>query len=167
MSLDLPESLIRLINDKRSELDRTRIKELEERNKKLQNVVDRYFVLCSMCKNYIHKTKSIQITSLTRSSLTRSCLHLPSEVCKTCKKQGLIKICGCGKACCPECIVDKKCETCSQYRCFQCKNENLCRPCKSLIQGVDYECNTCKRIFYTESLYNRHVFRGPCLPDYN
>ena len=110
MSLALPESLIRLINDKRIEPLTKRNKELEKENTDLKNRLEnvkkfagwKHIYICHFCEYYI-KYDDI---------LNTECRH-DLEICKKCYSSLHGGWCSaCARFNCPECSL-KPCVHCS------------------------------------------------------
>jgi len=112
MSLDLPDSLISLINDKRVKKYDKRIKELEREIKDLNgklnsvdnviSVTDKIFK-CSMCNYYGYEVNSYDSDCSCNITLCKSCFktNLYLTNCKNCMS-----------LCCVACL--QKCSVCDE-----------------------------------------------------
>jgi len=132
--MNYPEVVLRLINDKRVEGYRKRIKELEK------IIVDN-LVYARCCDEYYYKTTFIHFSN---------CQDCNALICMVCQE-----ICICNKYFCNDCVV--KCDDCHSVICYKCNNDDTF--CKKITdcEGCPDYATTCSLCWTECSMCNRKM----------
>ena len=126
--LDLPESLISLINDKRAKLDTIKIKELEKENTELKNIISTNLTKCQICTKYKKHPDIDEYMSYCEGKVyvCLKCLKTSSDVyihkCTVCRRRFY-----CNDDCYGDCY--DYCEKCDCLYCNSCGRKDLCGKC--------------------------------------